>query len=215
MSLAPTAEIVHSLALFHRALRTIHAHGMRGDRVGMVFGGWLANTLHNVPAHLCHYNPSGWVDNRPTAFPLSMQKYAPAAIAAECKDIFASENDLSDLGLRPDLSNLDLAPPNKLREYLNVLYHACLTMRLMSNYGNGRIRAFWEDVDAHWSLEADEYGAFCAQIADALYGLPTGLVHWNGFDKRGFRQEARRAERELSGRFQNALTSVLKPKSPL
>lgn len=215
MSLAPTAEIVHFLAVFHRALHTIHAHGMSGDRVGMVFGSWLANTVHNVPARLCHYNPSGWVDDRPTVFPLSMRQYAPAALAAECEDIFSSEHDLRDLRLRPDRSDLDLAPPSKLREYLNVLYHACLTMRLMSNYGNGRIHAFWEDVDAHWSLEADEYGAFCARLADVLHSIPTGLVHWSGFDEDGFRQEARQAEREQSERFQQTLGSVFRPNSPL
>lgn len=113
--LAPAEEIVHFLAVFRRAFLFIRACE-NDDRVGMVFGGWLADTLHNVSARLCHYDLGGWQDGRPTAFPQYVGQHAPEAVASVCSRIFAAEHDLTDLGLEPDLGDMDLAPAHKLRQ---------------------------------------------------------------------------------------------------
>ena len=155
--LAPTEEIIRSLAVFRRAFLVIRAQGGTQDRAGQLFGGWLANTLHNVPSGLCYHGTEGWVDSRPAVFPRYVRRYAPEPIASNCAWIFSSEDDPAELGLQADLSDLDLAPPEKLRQYLSIFYYACLTMRLMQNYGTGR--AFWKDVETKWSARADEYGA--------------------------------------------------------
>ncbi len=211
--LAPPEQIIHSLAVFRRAFLIIRAYGGTQDRAGQLFGGWLANTLHNVPSSLCYHRTKGWVDSRPTVFPRYVRRYAPEPIAANCAWIFSSENDPAELGLQADMSGLDLAPPEKLRQYLSIFYYACLTMRLMQNHGTGR--AFWQDVETKWSARADDYGAYCAVLADVLHDVPTALVHWSRFDEREFWRQARRAERGVSGRLRDAPRATLRPRNLL
>lgn len=207
--LAPPETIVRSLAVFQRAFLIIRAQDGTQDRVGQLFGGELAGALHNVPSRLCYYKTNSWVDNRPAVFPRYVRRYAPEPIASNCAWIFTGDN-IASLGLQDDLSDMDLAPPKKLRQYLSVFYYACLTLRLMQNYGTGR--AFWKDVETKWSANADEYGAFCALLADVLHDVPTALVHWSRFDEREFWRQTRRAERGLSGRLRDTLRATLRPK---
>lgn len=190
-TLAPMRELVHFLAVFHRAFLTIQEAAVNHDREAMLLGGGVANALHNVPSRLIHHDPTGshHIDDRPEAYPCIVRQHAPSRIAALCTHIFSSDGDPEELGLSPDLSDLHLAPPEKFDEYVYILYRACLGIRLMGNHGD--IEPLWLTPKPNWYQSADEQGVFYGQLAHLLQPIPAGLVHWDQFDEEAFWRAAR------------------------
>ena len=190
--LAPTQELVHFLAVFRRAFLAIQKAAVDNDREAMLLGGGVANALHNVPSRLISYDSTGSrrIDDRPETFPRLVREHAPARIATVCNHIFSSYHDAEELGLGPDLSDLHLAPPEKMGEYLFILCRAFLGIRLMGNHGERE--PLWLTPKPDWPPSADEQGMFYGRLAELLQPIPAGLVHWDQFDEEAFWRAARR-----------------------
>jgi len=203
---ASNAEIVHYLAVFRRTFRYIAEAGDSEDRVAHVFGGELANVLHNMPGYLRRTEPDGWLDGRVTDFPAKMRASAPEPIATECARIFASDDDLNELGLTADLSNLDLAPPDRLHAYLGVFRDAFITLRGMRNYGGND--KFWLGVDAEWSNAVTELARITAWIARRLQDVPRHLVQWSVFDEQAFLSADCEPPSRIAGLFQQMMADL-------
>ena len=193
--IAPPAAFLRYIAVFHRAFVAIDDYTRRGDRPGMLLGGWLADALHNVPSLLWHYSPDGWhspqnTDAWLTAFPGKMQRRgAPEDVVRDSERIVAHGGEAHELGIRDDLGDFDLAPTESLDTYLETIYLAFLSMRVMRNYG-ARPHATWQGLEQVWTERADAQAAFNGLMASVLLPVPSGLVRWGQFDKAAFRHAA-------------------------
>lgn len=194
-SLAPPEEIVRYLAVFERCFRFIRAAGMHRNRDRMLLGGHLADALHNVPALLCSFNTDEW--NRGERFrsylrgvdQVPRSHNAPPEVVKNCRSLMEPEARPGELGLSTDLTGWDLAPPEKLAGYLEVLYEACLSLRIMRNYGypqENRTDTLWLTTDENWRPEGDDRGIECGWLAALYLPIPPALVHWRAFDEAAF-----------------------------
>jgi hypothetical protein len=130
------------------------------------------------------------IDDLVRTFPEDMaEKEAPEHTVEDCYNILSSRNSAEELGLRQDLSDSFLAPPPMMHEYLNRLYQACLSMRLMKNHGH-RSQSAWENLDAIWTERAQHQAVFNGQAALALLPVPSALISWDRFNEGGFRKSA-------------------------
>jgi hypothetical protein len=193
--LAPAPVLVGHLAVFRRALVAIDGYTRIGDKEGMLLGGYLANALHNVPSMLWNCRADEWfspekMEEFLNEFPaFAEEKGAPERLVADCQRILSPEGAARELGLRDDLSDLDLAPLPKMRVYLDVLYWACLSMRLMRNHGHRPMPAF-RDLPQVWTDRAEEQATFNGRVAAALEPVPSALVRWGNFDEARFRRHS-------------------------
>jgi hypothetical protein len=190
LTIAPPEELVRYLAIFRRFLRSFASSSRSGDRQRLILAGWIADALHNVPGLLYRYEPKVWsspeqIDRWVRAFPRSIgPRGAPAEIAAECLTIFAHHGASGELALRAGLSKLNVAPPEKMKHYLRLLYGFCLDTRTLRSYSDPC--APWGDVNSRWDDQGDSMVAFYGLVAEVLLPIPRALVHWSTFDERAF-----------------------------
>ena len=238
--LAPASEWARYLAVFHRAFAAIEDYTRRQDKAGILLGGYLTDALHNVPAMLFHYSDNDWHMPARTgayiaALPEQVQKRgAPDRIVEDCRRIVADTSTAQELGLREDLTDLDLAPLPKMREYLNCLYEACVDMRLIRNYGSrpsalqetvenittlvtgqtvtNRSYTPWKGLERVWNAEADAQADYNGHLAAALRAVPSGLVQWSRFDEAKFRQTVLDTTGQLLAINRPAWTQFFAPK---
>jgi hypothetical protein len=212
--LAPAPVIVRYLAVFQRALIAIQDYTRNGDKPGMLLGGWLADALHNVPAMLWHSSHAS--EHTPEAMDIWMNSFpdmlikraAPARLVEDSRRIVSAEGAAHELGLREDLTDLELASLPKMREYLNMIYEACVLMRGMRNYGtppftpleaqenvrnvtpgvneqmsNRLVYTPWSGLEYAWTEDAQTHAVFNGRMATLLQPVPQALVHWVQFDR--------------------------------
>lgn len=202
--LAPTEELVRYLSILRRSFACIHAWGTTGNRDGMLFGGWLADALHNVPDMLLHETrytyPSpksigDWLDR---GFPAMMRHHfaAPEHLLSAYEAILSPENAASELGIE---DGIDIAPIDGMQRYLALFYDAFLEIRDMRRYGSKPTP--WPILPQKWSAEADEDGLKYADVAGLLESVPAGLLRWGDFDEVRFLRAAREGEGIYSERY--------------
>ena len=190
------------MAVFQRAFAAIDEYALAGDKQGMLFGGWLANALHNVPGVLQYYSDDASLNaqritNRLEVLPERLRtSNAPERLITDCNRILSECDAARDLGLKEDLSDIDLAPDTDMCLYLDILYEACLVMRLTENCSSKSDNR-WADLDNSWSAWAYEQAKLSGLIASTLRTLPSGLVKWNEFDRKAFRRNACKASRHI------------------
>ncbi len=226
--LAPDAIMIRFLSAFHRFFTAAVDYTRAQDKAGMLLVGILADWLHNVPAMLWHcaspyppYNPEGmeaWMAGVPEYI---RKQNAPKRLIADSKRILSAENGAQTLGLCSDFADLDLCPVSEMRPYLNLLYNACLSMRMMRNYGyrpphivdilddirdfyktsvlgkttyTVRKRTPWRNLDSVWTQEAQTQADENSSLALALLSVPMALVHWSNFDAAQFRAKLTNAD---------------------
>lgn len=206
--LAPVPELIRYLSILRRSFACIRKWGTTEDRDGMLFGGWLADALHNVPNMLLHYAPhaawhsptsiSDWLER---GFPAQMRHHfgAPEHLLAAYEGILSAENAAMGLGIEFPQDAPDVAPPNAMLRYLTLFYDALLEMRYMRNYGCKP--APWPVRLENWSREADEDGRFNADFAGLLEVIPAGLVRWDGFDEEKLLRTAREKEGAIPDKY--------------
>ena len=191
------------MAAFSRCLSYISEAGERQDRDAMLLGGHLADALHSVPDFLCRYNCDSWYSAE--RFATSLRNFhevpewhgAPIEVLEASRRLLNPELLPGELGLLPGLSNLDLAPRDKLCTYLGLLYSACLSIRYVRNCGLPAepVEAplcFWNTSDEGWLRAGDQFGTLNGILAAILLPIPSALVNWNRFDEIGFRGKAER-----------------------
>jgi hypothetical protein len=192
VSIAPLPELVRYLAAFSRALTAIQRWSQTDDRQGMLLGGYVANSLHNVPGHLRYYEPDAYLSFFPCdpGVPQSPwgNEQLPPRLAEDWAHIFSEGDDLAELGLAADLGNLDFAAPRQAVRCLDALYQGCLSMRLMRNNNGGHPIA-WNDVDARWTERAERDGRLNGSLAEVLRPVPSAIVRRGDFNERQFRRE--------------------------
>lgn len=195
LQIAPTPQLLHHLTIFQRTFLSVEAYTQRGDKAGMLLGGWLADALHNVPHMLLHYDDDGVHNPVDTSawlksFPASMRgRGAPTNIVADCQHVLSNDGAATELGLKDDMSDFGLAPEAKLREYLDMIHRAFLSMRVMTSHGN-RPLISWHELDQVWTEAAFSHAALNGLMASVLSPLPLGLVRWSRFKEDEFRQNA-------------------------
>ncbi len=215
--LVPADILVRYLATFQRFLTATIAYNRTGDKAGMLLVGHLAGKLRNVPEMLWHYDDyyrspamvSRWVGE--TAGGIRAVG-APERLVQDCERIFSTEDGATDLGLRKNLADIDLAPLPDMREYLDLLYHACLSMMRMTTHGTRpslmrRVvdkifsvyhdkRTFryywrsvkpWQGLERAWTAKAQADADANRRIAEILLPVPQGLAQWSNFDEDRFR----------------------------
>jgi hypothetical protein len=193
-TLAPAPEIVRYLAIFHRMFDPTARYGREGNRADIVLTGWMADALHNVPGLLLRYDrasPAWWtaeaMDQWMYHFPETLRDAAtPDPLADECAHIFtAAELPVGFVDVADPYG--DIAPEQKLREYADFLYYACLTLRGFRSWGADRPRPWRTMTDAPG---AEQWMAFVARYAAALLPIPGGLTRWSRFDENRFFADA-------------------------
>jgi hypothetical protein len=218
IELAPASELVRYLAIFQRAFVAIENYTRTEDKAGMLLGGWIADALHNVPGLLINYSPDAWynpvrMDEWMHDFPEEMEeRELPPHLVRDCRAIFARAGTAQELQLQDDLSDIDIAPPPKMRGYLTILYHACLGMRLIRRYGH-RSHTPWKGLESLWTDEADERAEDNSLTVQMLCPLPKGLVHWSQFDEARFRQAGLNLVSHRSLEEQEAWANFLDPEA--
>jgi hypothetical protein len=201
--LAPPRVMARYLAVFERSLQFIKRAGERLDRDEMLLGGYLADTLHNVPAFLTRYECDEWHRAERFASTLAYAPEepecngAPPRIVEACRRLFTADLQPGELGLDPDLQDLCLAPPARLAAYLEFLYNVCLTVRLIRNYGFPRDRSdeppcFWNTSDENWQPKGEEAGRHNHLLAAIALPTPQGLLNWKRFNEAQFLEHAER-----------------------
>jgi len=205
---APPEQIVRYLAVFRRAFEAIARYAEERDREGMLYGGYLADALHNVPIILRRYAPNGWWKPQEIEtwlwriFPAHLRELgAPLRVLEANAAIFASEGMEAALGLQADRSDLNLAPDADQTRLLHLLYQTCLEMRPLMNYGNRREFAVipflrsrripFRDLASVWTDTAEELAQWNGRAARALASVPLALVRWQDFDEERLRQDLR------------------------
>jgi hypothetical protein len=184
---APLPELIHYLAVFHRALLAVEAFGNVGDVQGMLMGGHLADALHNVPPMLWSYADSSTHTPASTAawlrrFPGELARMgAPPELVDKCRQILFDADDAGDLGLAKDLRDLDVAPPAKLKTYLDEFEGWCLGMRAYPSHFDAPC------FGGPCTAQARDAAALLGLAAGAMKDLPAGLVRWRHFDEAAFR----------------------------
>ena len=226
--LAPDAVLVRYLALFHRFLSAVVEYTWDGDKPGILMGGYLADALHNVPSMLWYTGEDAYytpviMNRRMENFPEQIwERAAPERLVEDSRHILSAEGGARELGLCNDLADLHLAPLPRMRIYLNLLYRACLSMRLMINHGtrpspvrqmvenaldtyhlfvtgkvySGRQYPYtpWKGLEHAWTKEAQVQANANRQVAEVLLLVPHALVQWPRFDEAQFRTLVREAD---------------------
>jgi hypothetical protein len=203
-NLAPLQEIVRYLAMFERMFEAMDSYFRAGDKDGILLGGWLADALHNVPDTLWNCTSrTGYTLEETQAWLINFveglrRKEAPERILSDAQCILSSEHSAAVLGLRDDLTDVDLAPLAGLNTYLYRLYYACVELRAMINHGNNPLRNLprplvfrpkykpWDNLESVWTSDADELAASHSLLVAVLRPLPQALVKWSDFDAEGY-----------------------------
>lgn len=194
-TLAPPAEMVRYLAIFHRAFAVMERYGREEFLAGMLFSTNLANCLHNVPYILTNYDSTGWhtaesMDQWIRGCAASSQESPlPEPIPADSQFIFSELGAAQTLGLQENLSDLDLAPALKLKGYIYLFYWACLEIRVIHHL-EVRGRPPWDNLEPVWSAEYHEVGIVYSLVAGVLKQIAWELVHWSQFDEDKFFRDA-------------------------
>ena len=161
LKIAPVPVLVSHLAVCHRALTAIHKFGHEQDVEGIFLGGWLADTLHNVPEMLtcagAAQNRGGiWSEVDSSGFSDLLSGFgASQRILAESMRITSPENAAADLGLIYPDEDVCVAPANKFAEYSYVLYLAFCFIRKR------------KPLDS-WTQEDTNHGITGAAVAHVL-----------------------------------------------
>src|SRR5579871_4160030 len=157
LHIAPIHELIRYLCLFRRWFVASQGYVRHQDTAGVILAAWIADALHNVPTMLWRYDPKAdW--NGPAqlaawmkSFPKVVRKQgAPARIAADCDAIFSPAGAWAELHLDKDLSDLDLAPAEKMAAYLDIFRDACLYIR----WRHGPYP--WKETSEHWQAHEAE-----------------------------------------------------------
>ena len=222
--LAPAPVLLRCLAVFHRFFTAVEDYSRADDKAGMLLIGYLADALHNVPGMLWHCDKADvWrtpdsMDAWMLDFPDHIRKKAaPERIIADGERILSAENSAQTLGARAgvaDIVDLDLCPLREMRLYLDLIYHACLSMRMMRNYGRrpsvihnvmdewrdaydflvlnkttypARVHTPWRELEKAWTQDAQAQADVNRALAQILLSLPTAMVHRSSFDPAQFR----------------------------
>ncbi len=187
LRIAPAPELVRYLCLFHRWLTATQRYIRNHDRDGILLSAWIADTVHNVPGMLWHYDP-GTFWNSPAqlakwteTFPqVVKEQNAPERIAADCDYIFSPVGAAQELGLADDLADIDLAPPEKLVLYLELIYRAYVGVR----YRPGPDP--WLNKEDGWRSRQAAVKERLGRLAGVLIDVPPALVHWSALNEDAF-----------------------------
>jgi len=212
INIAPTDELIRFLCLFRRWLNYFERCIKLDDNDGTLLCIWIADAVHNVPLRLCYYDPDPtdfyslarqtiWVNSFPQAI---RDDGAPDRIVQDCESIFSTDDVYKELGLDEDLSNLNLAPPDKIEDFINLVYNFCITVRFslptkptLGNYLLNRLKHFWRIIcfkgllrwhhyrvyERFREKRYPEYSVWIVEQAGSLQQAATGLVHWDNFDE--------------------------------
>jgi len=194
---APPSEMVRYLAILRRALISIARHGGRDSVHGLIFAGFLAEALHDLPVLLYHWDedglqpPSRLLESPSAGFPDMIERLGGTpAMVEESKTIFSPANHALELGLRDDLTDFALAPQPDLERYLDLLTTYLLEARIMRNYGSTRFAPRTTSPFATAVTNpavAREAGKANGRAASILTDIPAALVSWSRFDEAAFR----------------------------
>jgi hypothetical protein len=223
LMLAPDAQlasadvIVRYLAIYQRFLTAVIQYTEKGDKPGMLLGAWMAVELKQTLKMLWHcddYNRSPPVVNRYVdKFPKGLPSLgAPERLVSDYERILSAERGAAELGLRDDLSNLDLAPLPKMRACLELLYYLDWPMyelmryapkqsRLSRAWGKVRVAWYslfsdkaysafrfrpWKGLERVWRAETQAAADVNRRIAEVVLPVPKAMVRWSDFDDEQF-----------------------------
>lgn len=212
---ASLPELLYYLAVFHRAFTVMEKHP---GPVWMILGGVFLDALHNTPGRLRRYDESdlhspprrlSYLQSLPQ---LARSRYAPKRVVADCEWIVSPEAVADDLGLSPDLSDIRLAPPDRMDRYLDRIYLACLLMRTR-NHDYGRVKIIGIPVPTYmlpastfcpWRTSTRERAVWFTQMAGAMRPIPRGLVRWDTFSEEQWLEAALNREARLAHRLRDS-----------
>jgi hypothetical protein len=185
---APHDVLLWYLAIFHRLFSAMENAAAEGDREAMWVCQWAADALHNVPAMLRRYErTSEWHD--PARFERQIKRFprflvrlgGPGRVRALAAKLVSRRGIEEELGLKPDGSDLDLAPDDELDCGLQRLYDYCL---------DTRHRCPWQALSEPDGWRDSEFqGRNNGLLGAVAKRLPRGLVRWSTFDLQQFEAE--------------------------
>jgi hypothetical protein len=191
--------LIWYLAVFRRLFVRMDAAATDEDREAMWVCQWAADALHNVPSllrryedrsqHYAWYTPAD-AERQLLAFPEFISEIGgPEPGVALARELVSQQGAAAELGLAPDLRDLDLAPELELHGLLDLLFRLSIGMRQRTP------RAIL--AEGCWAY-CEFQGRNNAILARLAKELPVGLVHWRQFDAAAFRERIELANTELA-----------------
>jgi hypothetical protein len=222
--IAPRHILSDFLAIFHRAFTAIDEYGTAEDQLGIHFGGWLADALHNVPGMLrdCRpihewHSPDALKDWLALGFLESLLEFnAPERILREAKCITSFERFDDESEFAISNPHFCIAPKCEFEWYTDKLADACIRIRTIRYHWDTPTGLLWGELEPSRAEEAIRQGIYNALIARLLLPVPKLLLTWSEAQENAFQGLAIEVLRAMPKQFQDPFWRnwIIREKNP-